>query len=283
MRIDYAAPLVGEERIVETNDGARLRTISTGSGKRTVLLVHGFASSADGWNLVAANLVDRGMRVITFDQRGHGESTVGTAGVSTERMTADIGAVLVAYDVEDAILVGHSMGGFLSIAFLLDSPEEVTSRVGSLVLLATFAGDVNRDNSQNKLQIPLIRMGILQRLLALGPVQTAFTKSLIGDDFEPGMVTAFVPTFQKADHPKLIPILQAMVDENRYDRIDQIDMPTTVMVGDKDKTTPPFHTTNLHSGISGSTLVTMPDIGHGANWEAPETIAEEIAKLAAGT
>ncbi len=276
---DYTTPLGGEERTVETADGAKLRTVSIGSGDRSVLLAHGFAGDANGWNLVAPMLAEHGLRAVAFDQRGHGRSTIGSTGVGSAQMAADYGTILEAYDLNNATLVGHSMGGFISVAFLTDGPADAVKRVGSLLLMGTFAGDVSRKNPQNKLQIPMIKSGVLQRLVSVGPIATAFTKSLIGDDFQPGMVDAFIPTFLAADHPNLIPILQAMVEENRYDRLGEINIPTTVLVGEKDKTTPAFHTEDLHAGIAGSKLVRLPGIGHGLTWESPEAIAIEIVEL----
>ena len=206
----------------------------------------------------------------------HGQSTIGSAGVSTAQMASDYAAILEAYELTNTTLVGHSMGGFISIAFLLDGHAASVSRVGSLLLMGTFASDVNRDNPQNRVQIPPIKSGILQRLLRFGPVGQEFTKSLIGDDYKPEMADAFVPTFMQAKHSRLIPILQAMVDESRYDRLNEITIPTTVLVGEKDKTTPAFHTEDLHRGIAGSKLVRLPGIGHGLNWEAPDRVVEEI-------
>jgi pimeloyl-ACP methyl ester carboxylesterase len=275
----YAAPLDGTERFVERPDGTRLRTISLGSGERTVLLAHGYGSASNAWSLIAPSLVAEGFRVVAFDQRGHSDSTVGTDGVGTEQMASDYGAILEAYDLEDSILVGHSMGGFLSIAFLLEQPPEVTRRIASLVLMATFAGDVSRKNPQNRLQIPLIKSGVLTRLVRFGPVAQAFTKSLVGEGYKSEMADAFVPVFLDADHPRLIPILQALVDESRYGDLGQLNLPCTIIVGDKDKTTPPFHAADLHSEISGSTLVSLPGVGHAINWEAPDALVSEIVKL----
>jgi pimeloyl-ACP methyl ester carboxylesterase len=51
-------------------------------------------------------------------------------------------------------------------------------------------------------------------------------------------------------------------------------------VGEKDKTTPPFHTDWLHEGIKGSTLRRIPRRGPMLNWEAPEILVEEIVALA---
>jgi len=58
-------------------------------------------------------------------------------------------------------------------------------------------------------------------------------------------------------------------------------MKCTIVVGDKDKTTPPFHTEWLHNGIVGSKLRRVSGKGHMLNWEAPEVLIEEIAALAA--
>ena len=276
---DYSQPMAGSARIVERPDGTELHCISTGSGDRTAVLAHGYGFTADEWNLVAPQLTERGLRVLAFDQRGHGRSTIGSDGIGSTQMASDYGAILDAFDVEQAVLVGHSMGGFLALTFLLEASTASVDRVGGLLLMATFAGDVNRKNPQNRLQIH-IKSGILPRLLGFGPVARAFTKSVAGDGFEPGMTDAFMSAFRSQDHSKLVPILRAFVDEDRYARLGEIDLPCTIIVGTKDKTTPPFHTADLHAGITGSKLVSVPNMGHTLNWEAPVEVANEIAQLA---
>jgi len=59
-----------------------------------------------------------------------------------------------------------------------------------------------------------------------------------------------------------------------------ISLPCTILVGSKDKTTPPFHTDALHAGIAGSRLVRVPGAGHTVNWEAADVIVAEIEALA---
>ena len=279
----YAQPLEGTTRIIETVDGALLHTVSVGTGERTVLLAHGFASEANAWSLLAPLLVERGFRVVAFDQRGHGQSTIGTDGVSTDAMSLDYGAVLEVYDLNNVILVGHSMGGFLALAFLLEQHTALSSRVSALMLMATFAGDVTKQALQNKAQIPLIKSGALQKLLKFGPAQQAFTKSLIGDHYDPQMADAFIPAFLRAQHTELVPILEAMSSEDRYARLGQLDLACTVVVGTEDKTTPPFHSIDLHNGIANSRRVTLIGAGHGLNWEVPEKLAALISELAAAS
>ncbi|NNC40416.1 MAG: alpha/beta hydrolase [Acidimicrobiia bacterium] len=280
-RYDYTAQLEGAERFVDRPDGTRLRTVSVGNGGRTVVLAHGYGATADEWNLVAPLLAEQGVRVVAFDQRGHGRSSIGSNGIGSMQMASDYGAILDAYDVVDGVLVGHSMGGFLALAFLLDDQSTATQRVSSLFLMATFAGNVNRKNPQNRLQIPLIQSGILLRLLGIGAIARAFTKSLVGDGFEPEISNAFTTQFRVSDHSKLVPILRALVEEDRYDRLGELRLPCTIIVGTKDKTTPPFHTADLHAGIVDSKLVSIAGKGHLLNWEAPKEVAQEIGLLAA--
>jgi pimeloyl-ACP methyl ester carboxylesterase len=105
-------------------------------------------------------------------------------------------------------------------------------------------------------------------------------KSVIGDDKNQGMMTAFAETFTRSDLKSLVPILKAFVNEDRYSQLGQITLPCTIVVGTSDKTTPPFHTDELHAGIKGSKLVRVPTKGHMLNWESPETLITEITALA---
>ena len=54
----------------------------------------------------------------------------------------------------------------------------------------------------------------------------------------------------------------------------------TTSDGTKDKTTPPFHTDDLHAGIKNSKLVRIAGKGHMLNWEAPVALVDEIIALA---
>jgi len=278
MTVDVRSPLQGDVRVVKQEDGTRIHTVSSGSGP-TVVLAHGFAIDSGEWNVVAADLVSRGCRVVAFDQRGHGRTTIGRDGVGSRQMASDYAAVLAAYDVSDAVLVMHSMGGFVGVRFLVEDPELVARHLRGAMLVATFAGDVNRENPQNKMQIPLIRSGILPRLVATDLIGKPFARTLMGDGRTDAMVESFLAMFRAQKLPPLVPILEAMVTENRYPQLGSITLPCTILVGTKDKTTPPFHTDELHRGIAGSRLVRVPGAGHTVNWEAADMIVTEIEAL----
>ena len=281
MAVDVRSPLTGTVRVVETDDGTRIHTVSAGDGP-TVVLAHGFAIDSTEWNVIADDLVSRGRRVIAFDQRGHGRTTIGGDGVGSRQMAGDYAAVLAAYDVSDAVLVMHSMGGFVGVRFLVENPDLVARHLTGAMLVATFAGDVNRDNPQNRLQIPLIRVGILQRIVSSDVIGKPFARTLMGDGKTDAMVESFLTMFRAQNLGALVPILEAMVQENRYPELSRIALPCTILVGTKDKTTPPFHTDQLQAGIAGSKLVRVPGAGHTVNWEAADVIVDEIESLLAG-
>jgi non-heme chloroperoxidase len=271
----------GEEVVISRPDGTVLRALVAGEGP-PVVFVHGYTARVLEWNVVWDELLARGFRVIAFDQRGHGRSTLGLDGIGSEAMAADIAAVLQHFDIRDGVLVGHSMGGFVSIRAMIDHPE-LAQRLRGLVLFATWAGRVFDGAPQNRLQIPLMKRGILRQLLRSKTFATLFMAAQCGSRPSPAIVSVFGEAFiQHLDeHGPLIPIVQAFSREDRYPRLGEITAPTVVMVGTADRTTPPSHSRRLASGIPGAQLVTVPGAGHLLNWEGADELVKVIESFPA--
>ena len=275
-KFQLSKPIAGKEEMVKMPDDTQLYTIDSGMGKTTILLAHGYGFSHIGWNILVERLNELEYRTIVFDQRGHGKSSIGKEGISSRSMASDYKHLLEYFQLEDCILVGHSMGGFLSMKFLLDHPECQHQNIKSCVLMATFAGEVNKNNFQNRLQIPLIKSGILQKLIQWKPIGDQFGKSLLGENPDPEIVRVIAEIFLQQDHTKLIPILEAFGNESYYDRLQEISIPCAVVIGDKDATTPPFHTDNIVKEIPKTTRIDVKGKGHCLNVEAPKEIVEAI-------
>lgn len=268
----------GEEVFITTADGTRIRTLSAGDGP-TVVLAHGYAVSLLEWNVIWSMLRDMGCRVIAFDQRGHGKSTIGTEGVGSRQMANDYCAVLEHYDVRDAILIGHSMGGFIAQVFMLTHPEIVRDRLKGAILFATFAGNVLQGAPQNRVQIPLIRSGILPRL-ANTDYGWPFGASLIGKPPSPAMIAAFLQDFSQHQHQATLPILEAFGQEDYYHRLGEIPVPCVVICGTEDHTTPQWHSQKLGQLIPQARNVWVEGKGHLLNWEAPQSLIDAVRSLA---
>ncbi|MGB9225199.1 alpha/beta fold hydrolase [Mycobacterium sp.] len=272
---------VGEETLINRPDGTVLRALAAGEGP-PVVLAHGYTATAAEWNVVWDDLLARGFRVIAFDHRGHGRSTLGSDGIGSEPMAADVAALLEHFDVRDGVLVGHSMGGFVTIRAMLDHPGLV-HRLRGLVLFATWAGRVLDGAPQNRIQIPLMERGILRQLLRSETFATLFLAAQCGSRPSPAMVSVFVEGFiEHLDkHGPHTPIVRAFMREDRYPRLGEIAVPTVVMVGSADRTTPPSHSRRLADGIRGARLVTVPQAGHLLNWEAAEDLVKVIESFPA--
>lgn len=267
----------GVTSFIERPDGTVIRAVTAGEGP-TVVFAHGIYCSVLEWSVVWDILLERGYRVIAFDQRGHGQSTIGTDGISSQSMAEDYLAVLENYDVRGGILLAHSMGGFLAIAAVVDVAG-VADRLSGLILMSTFAGNVLAGAPQNKAQIPLIKSGALVKMAANDTAGTLFARSLCGDNPSPAMLDAFLEMFRATDHRSLLPILEALDDEDRGDRLGEITIPTIVLCGDKDTTTPPSQSERLAAGIPGAQLRWVPGAGHMLNWEAVDEMVESIEAL----
>jgi pimeloyl-ACP methyl ester carboxylesterase len=115
-------------------DGAELSIEVRGTGP-DVLFVQGVGLGGRAWSPQVDEL-SRDYHCITFDNRGIGRSSGDTHALSVDVMARDALAVLDSLHIEDAHLVGHSLGGVIIQRLALLAPE----RVASLSFLCTFAG-----------------------------------------------------------------------------------------------------------------------------------------------
>jgi pimeloyl-ACP methyl ester carboxylesterase len=118
------------ERTV-TSDGVRLHVRDWGGSRASALLVHGLASTSRIWDLVAPRLVRAGVRVVAYDQRGHGRSGKPGLGYGFERTSADAAAVVRASGLLRPVVVGHSWGANVALELAVRHPRAV----GALVLV----------------------------------------------------------------------------------------------------------------------------------------------------
>jgi peroxiredoxin len=103
-----------------------------GSGQ-PVVLIHGYPLDGTSWEKQTAVLLEAGKRVITYDRRGFGKSDKPTSGHDYDTYAADLSALVSALDLQDAVLVGFSMGTGEVVRYL--------SRYGShRVAKAVFIG-----------------------------------------------------------------------------------------------------------------------------------------------
>lgn len=141
------------------NDGIRLHYEVHGSGAETVVLIPGLGLSGPAWGPVTELFQQRSYRVLVVEPRGSGDSDTPDEQYTGETVASDLLTVLDAASVDEAHLVGLSMGGMISQDLVLRVPD----RVKSLVLLSTFGSPDQWFTRLFRFRKDLIReMGILE-------------------------------------------------------------------------------------------------------------------------
>lgn len=106
----------------------RMRYLDWGGDGAPVLALHGLASSAHWYDIVAPLLCDR-FRIIAPDQRGHGQTTQANDGYDWRSVASDAVGLLDVLEIEKAIVFGHSWGGNVAVATAAHHPERVSALV----------------------------------------------------------------------------------------------------------------------------------------------------------
>lgn len=276
-----------------TSDGARLRVLQQGHGP-TILLLHGITLSAAAWHFQLPDLAAAGYRVVAYDQRGHGASTVGREGLTFDRLAADLGEVMDQLLIdEDAVLVGHSMGGMVALRHLASVPADAdgTGRVRGLALVATSADPIVGSGLPGLGALVgaggpvLTTMGRLSRRLpgpSLGSGDLSFLLARVTFGSDPSTsqvalvreITNAVPAKVAAE------LLAQIVSFDERPVLERIAVPSTVVVGTNDLMTPVRHARALVRKLGDAELVILEGCGHQVMVERPDELTDALVALA---
>jgi non-heme chloroperoxidase len=262
---------------LDTADGADLALWDTGEGP-TVVLPHCWGCTHAIWVPVARRLVESGHRVVLYDQRGHGASSRGTAQLTIETLADDLAAVLAARQVDDAVLAGHSMGGMTIMALAAHRPEVLAARSRAIVLVATAAADLGTGSlgpewlAANFIASPAVSLALRS------PAGHRFVRGVFGADPARAHMDLTRTLFADTTPQVRAGFLSSMTTMNLLEGIATIGIPTTVIVGSRDRLTSPARADQMVRAIPGARLVTLPGRGHMLPLEDADAVTGEIAR-----
>jgi pimeloyl-ACP methyl ester carboxylesterase len=277
---DHVLDLEGADTFkVERPDGAVLDGVVVGPDNvPLVVLSHCWTGSRATWEPVAARLVAAGRRVVLYDQRGHGASTLGPDAPTIDQLGEDLAAVLEAVDARDAVVAGHSMGGMAIQALAIARPDVVAKRVRALVLAGTAGFGVAGGPVSAATRF-LTGDTRIDRLMSsrLGP---ALCRSAVGRHPRQSHVEATRDAYLSLPPDVRRQFLIALQDMDYRAGLSSVAVPTTVVVGSRDLLTPRRLGQGLAAAIPGARLVELPGAGHMLPYEEPDRLVEII--LSAG-
>lgn len=133
---------------VQTDDGIHISYRVLGTGPSTLLFMHGWAGSGAYFDETLSHLNLTGLRAVTFDLRGHGDSDKPESGYSDERFARDAFAVADAAGADDVVVIGFSMSGRFAQYLSVMAPDRVRGQVlvtGCPPSPIPFPEDLRRD------------------------------------------------------------------------------------------------------------------------------------------
>lgn len=241
-------------------DNVRIFYEDSGDGM-PILLSHGFGASTGMWDGQVEVFADR-YRLIRWDMRGHGRTECpDDLGYYSQAHTADdMCALLDHLELETAVIAGHSLGGFMSLAFNVAHPD----RVKALILQGCGPGyrsDSARETWNERAEARA-------RSLVEGGLNALGGASEVGASVQ-GSATGLAMAARG---------ILSQVDARVIDSLPGISVPTLIIVGDGD-TYYLQGSDYMASRIPGAVNIRVANAGHGVNIDQPEVVNKAFAEF----
>ncbi|HEV7173378.1 alpha/beta hydrolase [Pedococcus sp.] len=248
----------------------------------TVVLEHGWTLTRASWLPVIEQLVERGLRVVAYDQRGHGGSGPLRGRPTVRGLGDDLAAVLdVVAPSGPVVLGGHSMGGMTVMAYAGLHPEEFASRVVGVVLVSTSAGDLRRTGLRS---LEARAMWLASRMPRVAAGRLVTTRSqrhlLFGAHPDPEHVRLTRDQVASTALPTMGRFYSALSEHDEAEALAQLEgVPTVVLVGDRDRLTPQRHAERLAELVPHAELRVLEGCGHMLGYEATDEVVSALCSV----
>ena len=248
-------------------NGIRLTYERRGTGTPMVLL-HGFPLDHQIWEDVVPLLADS-FELIIPDLRGFGGSSTVDSFYAMEDFAADIAALLDQLEIQKAAIVGHSMGGYVALAFARLYPERVTGL--GLISSQVLADAPDRKEGRYKSAAEVADKGI-------GSVVAAMTTKFTSDARLQDVAKQVMEQQQPAAYIGALKAMAERVDSSPL--LSSLDFPVVLVHGDADALIPIDRAREVKAAVQGAHLVEISGAGHMPMMEAPQKTAEALEHLA---
>ena len=223
-----------------------------GEGK-PLLILHGWGSRSEKWQGVGELLSKKWLKVIIPDLPGFGNSQKPSSPWGLDDYCNFIEEFIKFLNLDKFFLLGHSFGGALAVKCSLKFPEKIDK------LFLIGAACIRKKNFKVRL------LKFISKIFKSPPF---FIKKVF---------------YRKSDYFSVEGVIKEtylkIIKEDLTDILSQVWIPTIIIWGKEDNTTPIKHACLIRSKINNSKLEIMPGVSHSPHLEAPEKLAEIITKF----
>src|SRR5580658_870930 len=237
--------------------GARIFYLDTGGSGVPVILLHAATGSSRVWEHQIPAFTSAGYRVIAFDRRGWGRTTMDPGEAQPSTAADDLLSLLDQLHLDRVHVLGTAAGGFVALDFALSYPQ----RVRSLVVANSAGGVQDAD---------FLELGRRIRPPEFNKLPPEFRE--LGPSYRAGNApgTERWVELQKISRPAGPPAAaQPMRNHITFASLETIQAPTLLLTGDADLYAPPPVMQLFAARIKGSAMSVIPEAGHSAYWEQP--------------
>jgi pimeloyl-ACP methyl ester carboxylesterase len=239
-----------------------------GQAAETVVFVHGYLATRRYWRPTLRHL-PAGLRAVTLDLRGTGDSDRPADGYTMAQYAADVFGLTQALGLRNFTLCGHSLGGAVALEFAFDHQDLLKA----LILVGAGVNDDLKVSAEDRARMVTFR----QNEEALRPVlRAAFVRPL-----EAGFFEGVVEDARQASDGHFFQAVESLWGLRQGPRLPTLRVPTLIVGGDRDPFVPPATMITTYQAIPGCGLHMFHGVGHAPNVEVAERFAEVVADFVA--
>ena len=238
-----------------------------------LVLVHGLADDHRAWRRTLADLMLR-HRVVMYDLRGHGESSLGSPDGTLRQLGDDLAHLLGALRLEQVDVAGFSLGGTIAMRLAIDHAELVRR----LVLVATSsrvgraACDWYRERREMVERADPGLRATLDR-------DTADVYAQSPGELEEGLLIRRQSTADPRGYANACAAMAGLNAAPLDPELPRISAPTLIVASDRDQHCPPKAAEIIAAGIAGSRLQVLEGAGHPIPAERPRELAAAMGEF----
>ncbi len=299
--------IAGETREVAGPDGVRLLVESYGPAGAggdggvdapTIVFAHGWTNTRRVWHEQVAGLSDR-FRLVTYDQPGHGLSSRSRTQVYDMDLFGDALAAVVDSlpGTDPIVLCGHSLGGMTVMNFARRYPD-LFDRVASVLLLATTSRAIVDDvklgfgvHAVARIERRVRRLFDLVRPSAVALAETVYQASTdlsylitrevaLTSDAESRYVDFTEQLLLDSDFDMVTGVIAPILSLDEDESLAGIDVPTTIVVGSRDRLTPVGLSRRMADRCPTADLMVLRGYGHMIQLEAHDVVNDLLEHAA---
>lgn len=257
-------------------DGLEIRYREEGPKTgQPLILVHGFTSSLESWDLLAADL-SSDYRVIRLDLPGHGLTGADPEKrYSVEETAVFLQHFLQALNIENPVIIGNSLGGLVAWRLAALAPESVSK----LVLISPGGFSIN-GVTENPVDVPLMLKVYLKQAPMAGVKQATQALFADPDKLPEDRISEIRDLMLHGENGEaFIHRLEVFTLPDPSQDLAKVTTPTLLIWGEKDVMVPPEHGNRFKQAMPNARLITYPETGHIPQEEAPKQLALDIRKF----